>query len=137
VKFLFLFLRSKQHKEKFSYKNPILWNSLKFPVFQTIPQNFPTLAYVWVSTHKIFNFNGSVYMATWVGHTSKKLLPPLLDIFVNVALMVPMHYVWALPHHYLLTPARHVFFSPLYLCACFLPFHRCPGRQESETFTLL
>jgi hypothetical protein len=36
------------------------------------PQHFPTLAYVWVSTHKIFNFNGSGYMATWVGHTSKK-----------------------------------------------------------------
>jgi hypothetical protein len=44
------------------------------------PQHFPTLAYVSVSTHKIFSFNDSVYMATWVGHTSKKLLPPLLHM---------------------------------------------------------
>jgi hypothetical protein len=33
------------------------------------PQNFSTSAYVCDSTHKNFNFNGSVYMATWVSHT--------------------------------------------------------------------
>jgi hypothetical protein len=53
------------------------------------PQHFPTLAYVSVSTHKIFSFNDSVYMATWVGHTSKKLLPLLLgNNFLSLLLKI-------------------------------------------------
>jgi hypothetical protein len=34
---------------------------------------------IYVLDSQIFNFNFIVYMAAWVGHTSKKMPPPLLQ----------------------------------------------------------